>query len=70
MPYLPNLAAMDDALYEKSVQVLCDMLRRSEMLGASGLVTHPGHGGFENKKNLPEGFLMPSTMPWKLCGTM
>jgi len=49
MPYLPNLAARDDALYEKSIQVLCEMLRRSDMLGASGLVTHPGHGGFGNE---------------------
>jgi len=45
MPYLPNLAAEDDELYERSVLVLCDMLERTGKLGASGLVTHPGHYG-------------------------
>lgn len=50
MPYLPNLAAMDDGLYEKSVQLLSEILRRSEMLGASGLVTHPGHHGCEDEE--------------------
>ncbi len=45
MPYLPNLAAEDGELYEKSVHVLSDMLERAGKLGASGLVTHPGHYG-------------------------
>jgi len=45
MPYLPNLAAEEDELYERSLQVLCDMLERAGKLGASGLVTHPGHYG-------------------------
>jgi len=50
MPYLPNLAAEDDDLHRKSLQVLCEMLRRSEMLGAEGLVMHLGHYGREGEE--------------------
>jgi len=45
MPYLPNLAATDELLYEKSVRVLCDDLQRAHALGAAGLVLHLGHRG-------------------------
>jgi len=43
MPYLPNLASPDDAIYEKSVAALTDELRRCEVLGIPYLVTHLGH---------------------------
>jgi deoxyribonuclease-4 len=45
MPYLPNLAAADTTLYEKSVSVLCDDLQRARALGAAALVLHLGHCG-------------------------
>lgn len=45
MPYLPNLAAADSVLYEKSVRVLCNDLQRAQLLGAAGLVLHLGHLG-------------------------
>jgi deoxyribonuclease-4 len=40
--YLINLAAPDDALYQKSINAFADELRRAEALGLSYLVTHPG----------------------------
>lgn len=42
MPYLPNLASPDDALYEKSVATLVDAVERTEDLGGRYLVTHLG----------------------------
>ena len=43
MPYLPNLASPDDAIYEKSVVALTEELRRCDLLGVPYLVTHLGH---------------------------
>ncbi len=44
--YLPNLATEQEALYEKSVQVFMDDMRRAEAIGANYLVIHPGrHSG-------------------------
>lgn len=43
MPYLPNPASPDDAIYEKSVTALAMELRRCELLGIPYLVTHLGH---------------------------
>jgi deoxyribonuclease IV len=40
--YLINLAAPDDALYEKSIQAFLDELQRCELLGIPYLVVHPG----------------------------
>ncbi|MBI3325694.1 MAG: deoxyribonuclease IV [Nitrospinae bacterium] len=40
--YLINLAAPDDALYEKSIQAFLDELHRCELLGIPSLVVHPG----------------------------
>jgi deoxyribonuclease-4 len=40
--YLINLAAAEDALYEKSLQALLDELQRCELLGIPNLVVHPG----------------------------
>src|ERR671922_2513256 len=40
--YLINLAAADEALYEKSIQAFLDQLQRCELLGIPYLVVHPG----------------------------
>ncbi|HEY3789192.1 MAG TPA: deoxyribonuclease IV, partial [Urbifossiella sp.] len=40
--YLINLAAPDDALYQKSIAAFTDEIERAEALGLSYLVTHPG----------------------------
>jgi deoxyribonuclease-4 len=40
--YLINLAAPDEALYEKSIQACLDELQRCERLGIPHLVVHPG----------------------------
>jgi deoxyribonuclease-4 len=40
--YLINLAAPDEALYEKSIQAFLDELQRCELLGIPYLVVHPG----------------------------
>ena len=45
MPYLPNFASPDEALYERSVEALTAELARAEQLGASYLVLHVGHRG-------------------------
>jgi deoxyribonuclease-4 len=49
MPYLPNPAAQNPEIYEKSVAALTLELQRCEMLDIPFLVTHLGHHG-------PEGF--------------
>ncbi|NLB00354.1 MAG: deoxyribonuclease IV [Methanomicrobiales archaeon] len=43
MPYLPNPASPDDAIYEKSIATLVMELQRCELLGIPYLVTHLGH---------------------------
>jgi deoxyribonuclease-4 len=40
--YLINLAAPDEALYEKSMRAFLDELQRCELLGIPYLVVHPG----------------------------
>jgi deoxyribonuclease-4 len=40
--YLINLGSDDDALWERSTAALADELRRGELLGAEGVVTHIG----------------------------
>jgi len=40
--YLLNLGTPDDALWEKSVKALIDVLTRAEQLGILGVVLHPG----------------------------
>ncbi len=40
--YLINLAAPDDALYERSIQAFLDELQRCELLGIPHLVVYPG----------------------------
>jgi deoxyribonuclease-4 len=45
MPYLPNLAAPEPELYQRSIDSLCEDLKRAETLGAPFLVTHVGNRG-------------------------
>lgn len=42
MPYLPNLATSEVQLSSKSVQALCEDLKRAEILGAQYLILHVG----------------------------
>ena len=44
MPYLPNLASTDLALYERSIDSLRENLDRCDAVGADFLVTHMGKG--------------------------
>jgi deoxyribonuclease IV len=51
--YLINLAAPDEALYEKSIQAFVDELQRCELLGIPYLVVHPGaHMGTGEEQGL------------------
>jgi deoxyribonuclease IV len=51
--YLINLAAPDEALYEKSIQACLDELQRCEILGLPYLVIHPGaHMGMGEEQGL------------------
>jgi deoxyribonuclease-4 len=51
--YLINLAAPDEALYEKSIQAVLDELERCELLGIASLVIHPGaHMGSGEEQGL------------------
>ena len=51
--YLINLAAADEALYEKSIQAFLDELQRCELLGIPYLVVHPGaHMGAGEEQGL------------------
>ena len=43
MPYLPNLASLDEDLYRRSIDLLCENIKRAQMLGAVYLVLHPGN---------------------------
>ncbi len=40
--YLINLASPDDAMWKRSIDAMVDEVHRSELLGLSYLVTHPG----------------------------
>ncbi len=42
MPYLANLATSDERLSSRSVEALCEDLRRAEILGAQFLIVHVG----------------------------
>jgi deoxyribonuclease-4 len=51
--YLINLAAPDEALYEKSIQASLDELQRCEVLDICSLVIHPGaHMGTGEEQGL------------------
>ena len=42
LPYLPNLAAAKEELYTKSINSLCEDLRRAEILSIPFLIVHVG----------------------------
>lgn len=44
-PYLVNLAAEDDALWSKSIEVMREQIAKAALLGADGVVMHPGSRG-------------------------
>jgi deoxyribonuclease-4 len=46
--YLINLGSSDDDLWRKSYEALADELRRGELLGARGVITHTGTAYKEN----------------------
>lgn len=50
MPYLPNLAAPAPELYQRSINSLCEDLKRAEILGAPFLITHVGSRGEMNEE--------------------
>jgi deoxyribonuclease IV len=51
--YLINLAAPDEALYEKSIQAFLDEMQRCELLSIPYLVVHPGaHMGMGEEQGL------------------
>lgn len=44
-PYLVNLAAEDDELWRKSIEVMREQVLKAGQLGAAGVVMHPGSRG-------------------------
>jgi len=66
--YLINLAAADDAMWEKSVYALSDEITRGHLLGADGVVTHLGSNPSEDigltAKRIAEGVVAA----FELCG--
>jgi deoxyribonuclease-4 len=44
-PYLLNLAAPDDGLWQRSIAALAEQLARAASLGAAAVVVHPGSRG-------------------------
>ncbi|MFX0174297.1 MAG: deoxyribonuclease IV [Candidatus Hodarchaeota archaeon] len=50
MPYLPNLASPDVELYEKSVRVLIEEVRKAILLKTPYIVTHLGSPKSQNEK--------------------
>src|SRR6266545_2290206 len=57
--YLINLAAPDEALYEKSIQAFLDELQRCELLGIPYLVVHPG-------AHIGQGYIGTQGVEWLL----
>jgi deoxyribonuclease-4 len=45
LPYLPNLASAQEELYGKSIDSLCEDLRRADALNISFLIIHVGNRG-------------------------
>ena len=50
--YLINLAATDNALFEKSIAALKEEMRRADILGAEYVVTHLGSSGAPPKETV------------------
>ncbi len=49
MPYLPNLASSNPALFKRSVDALMEDLKRSELIGAPYLISHIGSSEDKDK---------------------
>lgn len=49
LSYLPNMASLDDGLYERSLQTLREDFARANRLGAAFFVVHPGTCAPEHK---------------------
>ena len=45
LPYLPNLASVQEELYRKSIDSLCEDLRRADLLHIPFLIIHVGNRG-------------------------
>jgi deoxyribonuclease-4 len=45
LPYLPNLASVQEELYRKSIDSLCEELRRADLLHIPFLIIHVGNRG-------------------------
>lgn len=67
MPYLPNFASPEDTLYERSVAVLADELKRAGQLGAGYLVLHVGHRG---NSSAEEAFSRVAAAINRACGSV
>lgn len=53
--YLVNLSSPDEVIYQRSLQVLKESLRRCHLLGANYLVLHPGnHRGLGVEKGIEQ----------------
>jgi deoxyribonuclease-4 len=50
LPYLPNLASLDEELYLKSWQSLAEEMSRADLLGADYVVAHPGHAARDQNR--------------------
>ena len=50
LSYLPNPAAEDNALYEKSILAIAEEYQRAVMIGAAYFVVHPGKGGGQDRE--------------------
>ena len=53
LSYLPNPAAPDQELYERSVLAMAEDYRRAVEIGADYFVVHPGKGGPEQERKPP-----------------
>jgi len=50
LSYLPNPAAEDEALYEKSILAIAEEYQRAVAIGADYFVVHPGKGGSQDRE--------------------
>lgn len=50
LSYLPNPAAEDDELYEKSINAIAEEYERAVMIDADYFVVHPGKAGTQSRE--------------------
>lgn len=51
LSYLPNPAAEDEALYEKSILAIAEEYQRAVAIGAAYFVVHPGKSGGQDRES-------------------